>query len=363
VTVPAATRHDVEAVVLVGGQGTRLRPLTLSAPKPMLPTAGVPFLEHMLSRIRDAGMQHVVLATSFQASTFEKHFGNGAAFGLEIDYVFEDVPLGTGGAIRNVLEKLSAPTVMVFNGDILSGVDLGALLATHRRHGADATLHLVEVQDPKAFGCVTTDVDGVVTAFLEKSDDPPTNTINAGCYVLDREVIAAIDPDRVVSVEREVFPSLISSGRKLVGHVTAEYWLDLGTPAAFVQGSADLVRGIAPSGALHGHVGESMVLPGAMVSPAATLRGGTTIGADVTVEAGADVDGSVIFDGAHIGSGAVVTRSVIGHGVVVGSDAVISDAVIGDHAVVGAGCELRHGMRVWPSVVLEPGSIRFSAPG
>ena len=142
-------RNDVDAVVLVGGQGTRLRPLTLSAPKPMLPTAGVPFLEHMLSRIRAAGITHVVLGTSYKAETFTEHFGDGSAFGLDIEYVVEDVPRGTGGAIRNVADRLRADTVMVFNGDVVSGLDLGALLATHRDNAADVTLHLVKVADPR----------------------------------------------------------------------------------------------------------------------------------------------------------------------------------------------------------------------
>ena len=187
--------RDVDAVVLVGGQGTRLRPLTLSAPKPMLPTAGVPFLEHLLSRIRQAGITHVVLGTSYKAETFTEYFGDGSAFGLEIEYVVEDVPLGTGGAIRNVFDRLRAPDVMVFNGDILSGVDLDALLATHRDNAADVTLHLVKVPDPRAFGSVPTDADGRVQAFLEKTENPPTDQINAGCYVFRREVIGD-DPGR-----------------------------------------------------------------------------------------------------------------------------------------------------------------------
>ena len=183
---------EVDAVVLVGGQGTRLRPLTLSAPKPMLPTAGVPFLEHMLSRIRAAGIRHVVLGTSYKAETFTEYFGDGSAFGLEIDYVIEDVPQGTGGAIRNVAERLRADTVMVFNGDVVSGLDLNALLDTHRDNDADVTLHLVKVPDPRAFGSVPTGPDGRVEAFLEKTENPPTDQINAGCYVFRRSVIEDI---------------------------------------------------------------------------------------------------------------------------------------------------------------------------
>ncbi|SDP04939.1 mannose-1-phosphate guanylyltransferase [Nakamurella panacisegetis] len=354
--------RNVDAVVLVGGQGTRLRPLTLSAPKPMLPTAGVPFLEHLLSRIREAGITHVVLGTSYRAETFSDHFGDGSAFGLEIEYVVEEAPLGTGGAIRNVFDRLRADDVMIFNGDILSGVDLGELLATHRDNAADVTLHLVKVADPRAFGCVPTDADGRVEAFLEKTANPPTDQINAGCYVFRREVIEGVAADTVVSVERETFPGLLSAGAKVMGHVDSSYWLDLGTPLAFVQGSADLVRGIAPTAALSAPVGESLVMDGATVADDARIIGGTTIGAGAQVGAGALVDGSIVFGRARIGDGARITRSVIGTGAVVGARAVITDAVIGDDAIIGADNELISGVRVWPGVSIPDGGVRFSAP-
>ncbi|WP_280431070.1 nucleotidyltransferase family protein, partial [Nocardia brasiliensis] len=242
-----AGNAGTDAVILVGGQGTRLRPLTLSAPKPMLPTAGLPFLTHLLARIADAGITHVVLGTSFKAEVFEEHFGDGAELGLDIEYVTETEPLGTGGGIRNVLPKLRADTVMVFNGDVLGGTELGAVLDTHESTNADVTLHLVRVSDPRAFGCVPTDADGRVTAFLEKTQDPPTDQINAGCYVFRREYIEKIPSGRPVSVEREVFPSLLAEGARVQGHVDSSYWRDMGTPEDFVRGSADLVRGIAPS--------------------------------------------------------------------------------------------------------------------
>ncbi|MEU4767845.1 NDP-sugar synthase [Actinosynnema sp. NPDC023794] len=352
--------QGAEAVVLVGGKGTRLRPLTLSAPKPMLPTAGVPFLTHLLSRIREAGMTHVVLGTSYKAEVFQEHFGDGAALGLELEYVVEDVPLDTAGAIRNVAHKLRERDVMVFNGDILSGVDLRAVVDTHRKAEADATLHLVRVDDPRRFGCVPTDDDGRVTAFLEKTENPPTNQINAGCYVFRREVIEDIPAGRPVSVERETFPGLLAAGARVQGYVDASYWLDLGTPAAFVQGSADLVRGIAPTAALTLR-GDAVILDGAVVDGSAVVTGGATIGANCTVAAGAVVDGSVLFDGAVVGEGARVERSVLGANSLVQAGAVVSDAVIGDDAVVGARCELINGARVWPGVVLPEGGVRFSA--
>ena len=161
---------QIDAVVLVGGKGTRLRPLTLSAPKPMLPTAGLPFLTHLLSRIAAAGIEHVILGTSYQAAVFEAEFGDGSKLGLQIDYVIEERPLGTGGAIANIADRLRHDTVMVFNGDVLSGADLGQLLDFHQANSADVSLHLVRVGDPRAFGCVPTDDQDRVVAFLEKTE-------------------------------------------------------------------------------------------------------------------------------------------------------------------------------------------------
>ncbi len=351
--------HGTDAVILVGGLGSRLRPLTLSAPKPMLPTAGVPFLTHLVTRIRDAGITHIVLGTSYRAEVFRDFFGDGSRLGVELDYVVETEPLGTAGGIRNVVPALRGDTALVFNGDVLSGVDLGALLETHERAGADATLYLTTVPDPRAFGCVPTDGHGRVIAFLEKDPNPVTDQINAGAYVFRRAVLDSIPTGRPVSVERETFPQLLASGARVQGHVADAYWRDLGTPADFVAGSADLVRGIAPSSALPGPVGEALVLPGAAVS--GTVTGGTSVGRGSVVEATAVVDGSVLFDHASVGAGAVVRRSVLGFGAVVGADAVIEDTVIGDRARVGARVELRAGVRVWPDVVLADGSVRFSS--
>lgn len=353
--------RGVEAVVLVGGRGTRLRPLTLSAPKPMLPTAGVPFLAHLLSRIRAAGITHVVLGTSYQAEVFVDYFGDGGQFGLELEYVVEDQPMDTAGAIRNVSDRLREQDVLVFNGDILSGVDLHALMSTHRDARADVTLHLVKVDDPRRFGCVPTDRDGRVTAFLEKTENPPVDQINAGCYAFRRSVIESIPAGRPVSVERETFPKLLEAGARLQGYVDASYWLDLGTPAAFVRGSADLVQGTVPSEALPGIPGEALVLRGAQVASDARITGGSTIGAGAVVRDGARVNGSTVFDSAEIGPDAVVERSVIGAGARIGAGAVVRDAVIGDNAVVGARCELLDGIRVWPGVEVPDGGVRFSS--
>ena len=329
----------------------------------MLPIAGVPLLTHLLSRIRSAGITHVVMGTSYHAEVFSDYFGDGARLGLELEYVVESEPLGTAGAIRNVADRLRGETVLVFNGDVLTGVDLGALVETHRSADADVSLYLTKVADPRAFGCVPTDAGGRVTAFLEKEPHPVTDQINAGAYVFRRTVVEAIPADRPVSVERETFPSLLAAGATVAGYVDTCYWRDLGTPGDFIAGSADLVRGIAPTDALPGPVGDSLVLAGSTIASDARIVGGASIGAGCEIGPGAVVDGSVLFDGVRVAAGARVTDSVIGFGASVGAGSVLDSAVIGDRARLGSGLELIGGIRVWPDSSVADGSVRFSADG
>nr|WP_202467255.1 NDP-sugar synthase [Streptomyces sp. SID8378] len=352
---------------MVGGKGTRLRPLTVHTPKPMVPAAGVPFLTHQLARARAAGVEHIVLATSYLAEVFEPYFGDGSSLGLHIEYVTEQEPLGTGGAIRNVAPKLSSgpdEPVLIFNGDILTGLDIRALVTSHTVSGADVSLHLTRVEDPRAFGLVPTDATGRVTAFLEKPQTPEeivTDQINAGAYIFRRSVIDTIPSGRPVSVERETFPGLLASGAHLQGMVDSTYWLDLGTPAAFVRGSADLVLGRAPSPAVPGRCGDRLVLPTASVAPDAKLTGGTVVGAGAVIGAGARVDGSTVLENATVEPNAVITDSLVGAGAVIGARTVLAGAVIGDGARVGADNELRDGIRIWCGSTLPDASVRFSS--
>ncbi|MFD8572861.1 sugar phosphate nucleotidyltransferase [Streptomyces sp. NPDC057694] len=356
-----------EAILLVGGKGTRLRPLTVNTPKPMVPAAGVPFLTHQLARAKAAGVDHIVLATSYLAEVFEPYFGDGSRLGLHLEYVTEVEPLGTGGAIRNVAPRLhSGPDdpVLIFNGDILTGLDISALVDEHESTGADVSLHLSRVEDPRAYGLVPTDSTGRVTAFLEKPQTPEeivTDQINAGAYVFRRSVIDTIPTGRPVSVERETFPGLLSSGAHLQGMVDSTYWLDLGTPQAFVRGSADLVMGRAPSPAVPGRCGERLVLATAEVAPDAKLTDGTVVGEHARVGEGARVSGSTILDGAVVEPGAVITDSLIGRGATIGARTVLTGAVIGDGAHVGADNELQTGVRVWCDATLPAASLRFSS--
>jgi mannose-1-phosphate guanylyltransferase len=354
--------HAAEAVILVGGQGSRLRPLTARTPKPMLPVAGVPLLTHQLLRLREAGVRRVVLATSYRPEVFSAYFGNGAALGLELEYVTETEPLGTGGGIRNVADRLqsaAADPVFVLNGDVLSGHDLGAQLKLHAATDAAVTLHLVQVPDPSAFGSVPTDGEGRVHAFLEKTPNPVSDQINAGCYLFRREHIDAIPAGRVVSVERDTFPGMLVAGAVVTGYLDNAYWLDLGTPAAFVRGSADLVLGRLGSSAVP-RPGPALVLDGALVAADATLSEGSTIGVGAVVGSGAVVSGSVLQDGAWVGAGAVVVDSVLGLGARVGERTRLTGVVVGDGALVGADNELITGARVWTDAVVLDATIRFS---
>jgi mannose-1-phosphate guanylyltransferase len=358
-----AKSAGIEAVILVGGQGTRLQPLTLRTPKPMLPLAGVPFLAHQIARLRSVGVHHIVLATSYRPEVFSDYFGTGRALGVRITYVTEVEPLGTGGGIRNVAGSLkSAPDAPVFivNGDDLSGHDMAAQLDLHRRRDAAVTLHLVEVEDARAFGCVPTDSHARVTGFFEKSPDPVTNRINAGCYLFTRRVIDQIPAGRPVSVERETFPGLLAANALVLGYVENAYWLDVGTPRAFVKGSADVVRGVLASPALPGPVGESLIAADAIVAASAEVSGGSAIGAIARVGAGAQVEGSVVADGVRIGAGAVVVRSLIGKRASIGAHCTLTDAVIGDGAKIGSGNELAAGIRIWTDAVIPDAAIRFS---
>ncbi|WP_394431363.1 mannose-1-phosphate guanylyltransferase [Streptomyces sp. SGAir0957] len=356
-----------EAILLVGGKGTRLRPLTVNTPKPMVPAAGVPFLTHQLARAKAAGVDHIVLATSYLAEVFEPYFGDGSRLGLELEYVTEVEPLGTGGAIRNVAERLrSGPDepVLIFNGDILTGLDIAALVDVHESTGADVSLHLSRVEDPRAYGLVPTDGTGRVTAFLEKPQTPEeivTDQINAGAYVFRRSVIDTIPTGRPVSVERETFPGLLAAGAHLQGMVDSTYWLDLGTPAAFVRGSADLVLGRAPSPAVPGRCGDSLVLPTATVAPDAKLTGGTVVGEGARIGEGARVSGSTVLDGAVIEPGAVITDALIGRNAHIGARTIVTGAVVGDGAHVGADNELQTGVRIWCEAHLPAAALRFSS--
>jgi mannose-1-phosphate guanylyltransferase len=337
-------KTPVEAVIVAGGFGTRLLPLTARRPKHLLEVGGVPFLEHQISRLAQAGVEHVVLATSYHADLFGPVLGDGSRWGVRLDYVQEVEPLGTGGAIRNVAATLGTDpegAVVVLNGDVLSGHDLRSQLEDFERprdgRPVDVSLHLVRVDDARPFGCVPTDDQGRVLEFVEKSENPVTDQVNAGCYVFRRRVVDGIPDGRVVSVERETFPGLVSAGALVVGYVETAYWRDVGTPAALVAASRDLVLGHATSPAVEPRPGGAWVEDGALTDPTATINAGSVVLAGARVCAGAVVSGSVVMAGAVVGQSAEVTESVLGPGSVVGAGARLVGVTVGDGGRVSPG--------------------------
>ena len=309
------------AILLVGGRGTRLAPLTNNTPKPMLQVAGVPFTEHQINKARSAGITEIVLATSFKAELFEPYFGDGKNFGISIKYAVEEVALGTGGAISNAAAMLegSGP-VAIFNGDVLSKHDLNGQFKFHESNGADVTLYLTQVEDARAYGAVELDDSGRVLAFNEKMENPPTNIINAGCYIFNREVIAAIPFGKVISVERETFPQLLAAGAKVFGFIDKSYWLDIGTPTALLKASRDLVSEMNR---------EFLSLPESTIAPDANVSGGSVIGRRSRIESLAQVDGSVIGDGAVVGAGARLKNCFVAEGFEVPAHVIAIDNYFG----------------------------------
>ena len=307
------------AILLVGGFGTRLMPLTKNTPKPMLTVAGIPVTEHQIAMAKSAGITEIVLATSYLSEVFTPYFGDGSKWGIKIKYAVEKEPLGTGGAIRNAAQLLDThKSVVVLNGDVLSSHNLTEQIRQHESHDADITLHLTQVEDARAFGCVPTDSDGRVTAFLEKMENPVTNQINAGCYVFNPRVISAIPLDTVVSVERETFPQLVASGAKVFGYVESAYWLDIGTPRALLKASIDIVK----------RSGDFLAMPGARIDPSAVITGGSCIGVNSIVGAGAVLDGSIVEAGCEIGSNSRITDSFVADGAKVGNDVKITSSFV-----------------------------------
>ena len=342
----------MEAVLLVGGQGTRLRPLTLTTPKPMLPVANHPCTAHQIAFLKRVGVARVILSTSYKAEVFKEYFGRGESFGIEIEYVTEESPLGTGGAIRNVSNRLQSASdepVIILNGDILSTHDIAEQVKFHQSHNADVTLHLRDVEDPRAYGLVVTDAEDRVQSFIEKPKTEAeivTRQINAGCYVFSRHVIDEIPADQVVSVERETFPQLLSAQRTVMSYHENSYWLDLGTPLAYVQGSRDVVTGVCSSPLVSAST--SLIDASAHVAADARVDDGSALSARVSVGARSLIRGSVVMSGARIGSDVVVQDSIIGAGAIINDGVVMNGAVVADEVEIPSQKVLSRGDQVFP---------------
>lgn len=341
-------------MILVGGEGTRLRPLTYALPKPMAPLLGRPFIGWIIERLRAAGVDEVILSCCYLPEAIEAHFGDGRAHGVRLKYVHEAEPLGTAGAIKNAIQHIDG-TIFVCNGDILAGVDLRALLDAHRKHDAVATIHTRPVDDPSQFGVVETDGDGQVQRFIEKPKPGQTQAreINAGTYVLEPEAIEAIPPGRPVSIERETFPLLIDQTHRVYACSSDDYWIDVGRPDTYSQAHRDILDGryAAPLGIeIAPRVWSA---DGAPLPPGVTVRGPAYIGAGVSIGAGAMIEPyAVAYDGCRIGAHAHVGDAILWPGCSIGERGTVRGAILGldvavePQAAVPEGAVLGRGERV-----------------
>ena len=347
----------MHAVLLVGGEGTRLRPLTDNTPKPMLTLVDRPFINHQLDHLKRHGVTDVILSCGYLPDVVERFFGDGSAFGMRITYVVDPFPLGTAGAVKNAESHLDGEPFFVFNGDILTDLDLTALRHAHGASGAQGTIALTPVSDPSAFGLVRLNPDHSVEAFLEKPSPDvlrpgePFN-INAGTYLLDPEVLAAIPAEEKTSIERDTFPVVAERGA-LYGFPSDAYWRDIGTHRSYLEAHHDLLGGAL---ATHSPTGDRYVASGTTIAAGATVDGGSSLGSGCSIGSGARVSGSVFGRGVRVARGAAVTNAIVGEGVRIDEGCVVEDgAVIGDGARIAAGGRVGAGAIVGTGAQLSPG--------
>jgi mannose-1-phosphate guanylyltransferase len=348
----------VKAVVLVGGEGTRLRPLTLSIPKQMLPIVERPMIERVLEHLGAFGVDQAVLSLQYLPDAFKNAYPDNVVAGVALSYATEPEPLDTAGAVRYAAEAAGIDdTFVVVNGDVLTDLDLGALIEFHRSHGAEGTIRLFPVEDPSRFGVVTTDADGHVRAFIEKppADEAPSNLINAGTYVLEPSFLDRVPLGERVSIERVTFPAMVADGQ-LYAMSDSSYWLDTGTPAAYLQANFDLLDGKRPGSPCRG---TTLVADGAWHAEGARVdgevRGASLVGRDAVIERNAVVEHSVLGAGSVARPSSLVRDSVVMAGVLVDEGARVEGSILGAGARIGAECQVRRGSVIGFGVELEPG--------
>ncbi|MCL5024966.1 MAG: NDP-sugar synthase [Chloroflexi bacterium] len=369
----------MRAVILVGGEGTRMRPLTCNMPKPMLPVVNRPFLEHMLDYLKRYGISDVVLSMCYRPDVIQAHFGDGRSFGVELAYAVEQTPLGTAGAVKNAEQHVDE-TCFVFNGDILTDLDLRAMLEFHRRVGAKVTIALTPVEDPTAYGLVETDADRRIRRFTEKPapDQVTTNLINAGTYIIEPEVLGLVPPDTFYMFERGLFPLLLEKGEPMFGFPSHSYWIDIGTPQKYLAVHHDILLGhvsLQPPGERAGDgllagkdcivdptariVGPVVLGDRVSLGPEASIIGPVVIGNDCQVGSGSTVEEAVVWNGTSIGEKVTVKASVAAARCTIADGAIIDGAIIADGCSIGSGNRLERGIKVWPGATLAPNTITF----
>jgi mannose-1-phosphate guanylyltransferase len=339
----------MEAVVLAGGEGTRLRPLTLTTPKPVMPLAGRPFLSFMLDWLARHGVDDALLALGYKADAVHAVLGDDH-HGMRLRYLVEDEPLGTAGPLRLAADEgllADSGPILVVNGDCLTDFDLGAELRQHEATGASGTIALAAVEDTASYGVVPTKDNGEVEAFLEKQPGPaPTNRINAGTYVLDRSVVDTIPSGRAVSIEREVFPGLVGNG--LYGFPFDAYWIDIGTPERYMEATYDLLAGRAQSELPRRDETDSLVYD-ASITSGARIGPLSVVGRHCSVGHGSVVERAVLHDDVRIGPDSTITEAIVAQGARLGDGVRVEpDAIVGAGATVAAGAVVERGARIAP---------------
>jgi mannose-1-phosphate guanylyltransferase len=345
----------MKAILLAGGKGTRLRPLTLHTPKPIVPIFDRPFLQYQVELLRQVPeIDEVVLSLNYQPRRIEEVFGDGADLGLQVRYVVEPTPLGTGGAIKFAAGTPGPEPIVVFNGDVFTDVDLTSVLALHRERRAKATIVLTPVENPSAYGLVETDKDGNVLRFLEKPspDQIVCDTINAGIYVLEPDTLDRIPVNTVFSIERGYFPALVDDGETFVAHVSRGYWLDIGTPEKYRQAHRDIMDGRFSAHPFIGRAGEAVVDPTARIEDGASIEAPCFIGPETVIRSGARIGRhSVIGRHCHVGEEAVVEGAILWPNCWVDSGARLTDTIAGRH------CHFGRSVEAGPSALLGDKSV------
>lgn len=368
---------SLQAVILVGGKGTRLQPLTAQRPKPIVSLVDRPFMAYMLEWVASHGITDVIMCCGFLPDALQDVLGDGSRYGVSLTWVIEPDPRGTAGALKMAEQHITGRFLML-NGDVLTDIDLSAQVRQHEATGATGTLGLVPVDDPTAYGLVRLHDDQRVSGFLEKPDpaEIDTDLISAGVYVLEPSVLEMIPPDRMVSIEREVWPQLVDDGLYGCPHRSA-YWMDIGTPERYLEGTADILAGrvrtrvaerlaagaVDPSATVAPDVdlsSEALVDAGARIGSGVRIGAGSVIGPNVTIADDVTIENAVILEGARIASGARLERCVIGAHAEIGENVHVTGAVmVGDGAAIGANNALDRGLRVMPRVAIAADAIRF----
>ena len=366
----------MQALILAGGEGTRLRPLTTTIPKPVVPLVDRPFIAFMLDWLRGHGVDDVIMSCGFLASGVRNVLGDGSAYGLRLRYVEEPQPLGTGGAVK-FAESLLDERFLMLNGDVLTDLDVTAQLALHEQRGARATLALTPVEDPSAYGLVRTRDDGEVTGFVEKPspNQIDTHNISAGIYVLDRSVLELLEPQQPASIERDVFPRLVGEG--LYAYVGEGYWLDIGTPERYLEGTFDILEGTVAT-AVAERMGDGFlcvepgtenggrVIPSALIERDCRIAANARIGGRAVLEAGVSVgehttiERAVVLRGSTIGANCTLRGCIVGAGVEIGDNTHVEGlAVLGEGVTIGADNVITNGARIFPGVTIPDGGLLF----